>query len=215
MNSKFINVLMFAAGAAIGSVVTWKFIKTRYEQIAQEEIDSVKKTFTEMMSIRVDQNEESEDDTDISQERSRQINWSELEDLDEDEDNDDADSTEADFREYARLIDDYTNADKKGGAERVGKEPYVIAPYDFGELDNYHKFELTYYADGVLEDEDYNIIDDVDKLIGRDSLYTFGEYEDDAVFVRNENLRSDFQILKDYRTYSEARSAGPNKVDDE
>ena len=97
----------------------------------------------------------------------------------------------------------------------MAKAPYVIAPYDFGELDDYRKFELTYYADGVLEDEDYNIINDSEELIGRDSLNTFGEYEDDAVFVRNEALRSDFQILKDYRTYAEARSIGPNQVDDE
>ena len=95
------------------------------------------------------------------------------------------------------------------------REPYVIAPYDFGELDGYRKFELTYYADDVLEDEDYNIINDREDLIGRESLYTFGEFDDDAVFVRNEKLRSDFQILKDYRTYAEARSVGPNQVDDE
>ena len=95
------------------------------------------------------------------------------------------------------------------------KEPYVISPYDFGELDDYSQVELTYYADGTLEDEDYNIVTDADELIGRDSLYTFGEYEDDAVFVRNERLRADFQILKDYRTYAEARSVGPSKVDDE
>ena len=97
----------------------------------------------------------------------------------------------------------------------VAKSPYVIAPYDFGELDGYSQFELTYYSDDVLEDEDYNIVTDRDELIGADSLLTFGEYEEDAVFVRNERLRADFQILKDYRTYKQARSVGPDQVDDE
>ena len=221
MNSKFINVLLFAAGAAIGSAVTWKIVKKRYEQIAQEEIDSVKKAFTELAAIRQDQNDDAENETDVCQERPKQMNWSELEDLDEEDtdaefyEEDASDSAEADFREYARLLDNYTKNEGKGGAESMTREPYVIAPYDFGELDNYRKFELTYYADDVLEDEDYNIITDREELIGRDSLYTFGEYEDDAVFVRNEKLRSDFQILKDYRTYAEARSVGPNQVDDE
>ena len=41
----FKNVLIFAAGAAIGSAVTWKLIKTKYEQIANEEIESVKEFF--------------------------------------------------------------------------------------------------------------------------------------------------------------------------
>ena len=99
-------------------------------------------------------------------------------------------------------------------ANNIVKQPYVIAPYDFGELDDYSTFELTYYADGVLEDEDYNIVNDVKDLLGPKALTTFGEYEDDAVFVRNEELQADFQILKDYRTYAEARSIGPNQVDD-
>lgn len=221
MNSKFINVLMFTAGAAIGSLVTWKFIKERYERIAQEEIDSVKQAFSELASIRPNQNDDIEVEPDVCRERSRQIDWSELEDLDDDSEDsefyeeDAHDSAEADLREYGQIIDRYAKYDEKGGAETMTKEPYIIAPYDFGELDDYRKFELTYYADDILEDEDYNIINDRDELIGRDSLYTFGEYEDDAVFVRNEKLRADFQILKVHETYAESRSAGPNKVDDE
>ena len=94
------------------------------------------------------------------------------------------------------------------------KPPYVISPYDFGELDDYAQIELTYYLDGVLEDEDYHIVTDVDELIGPSALTSFGEYEDDSVFVRNDRLRTDFQILKDYRTYKEARSVGPTQVDE-
>ena len=41
MNHKVANVLAFVAGAVIGSAITWKFVKTKYERIAQEEIDSV------------------------------------------------------------------------------------------------------------------------------------------------------------------------------
>ena len=130
-----------------------------------------------------------------------------IEDLDEDEDADE------DLNDYARLVDDYTN--QKGGAETMEREPYVISPYDFGELDGYNQIELTYYADGTLEDEDYNVVTDVEELIGPKALTSFGEYEDDAVFVRNERLETDFQILKDYRTYKQARNVSPNRVDNE
>lgn len=222
MNYKFINLYMFAAGAVIGSAVTWKLVKNKYEQIAQEEIDSVKQAFTELSSIRQDEDQEDvmDHEPETHRERSRQINWSELEDL-EDEDAEFYEEDENDAavnglrEEYGRLVEPYINNDEKGGANKMTKEPYVIAPYDFGELDGYKRFELTYYADGILEDEDYNIVKDSEELIGRDSLYTFGEYEDDAVFVRNENLMADFQILKDYRTYAQARGTSPNQVDDE
>ena len=213
MNCKFINVLMFAAGAAIGSAVTWKVMKTKYEQIIQEEIDSVKEVFADRLGGCQEQADEHvEDDTEEERPgRTRQIDWAELEDLDEDEE--ESDFTEADLAEYARLVDNYTN--EKGGVDKVAKEPYVIAPYDFGELDGYEQVELTYYMDNILEDEDYHIVTDADELIGPKALTTFGEYEDDAVFVRNERLRADFQILKDYRTYDEAKHVGPNQVDDE
>lgn len=216
MNCKFINVLVFAAGAAIGSAVTWKLVKTKYEKIVQEEIESIKEAFADGFDDPNKQDDDSETaDEEDPNSGYEQINWDDLEDLDEDDDSD-----EADFNEYARLVEQYTNFDEKGGpedmAKDVSKEPYVISPYDFGELDGYHQIELTYYeGDDTLEDEEYNVITDRDELIGKKALQTFGEYEDDAVFVRNERLRTDFQILKDYRKYTEARSIGPNQVDDE
>lgn len=201
MKSKFINVIMFAAGAAIGSVVTWKIVEARYERIVQAELESIRETFAVVGS---DDNQEQTDDSDEEGQRecAGQINWEELEDLDENDDDDKA--------EYADIVRNYTS--EKGGAVIVTKEPYVISPYDFGEEDGYNQVELTYYADNILEDEDYNIVTNAEELIGPKALYTFGEYEDDSVFVRNEYLMTDFQILKDYRTYSEARSADPKRV---
>lgn len=210
MNCKFINVLMFTAGAAIGSVVTWKFVKNKYDRIVQEEVESVKETYYEMLAIR----QNGDDDADVEEvkdeineekqhEAVTRINWSDYEDLEDEEDSE----------EYANLVSNYTN--KEGGAVSMGTEPYVISPYDFGELDDYSEIELTYYeGDDTLEDDEGRIVSDREELIGPTALFTFGEYEDDAVFVRNERLRTDFQILKDYRSYAEARSIGPSKVDD-
>lgn len=209
MKSKFINVLVFAVGAAVGSAVTWKIVKDRYERIVQEEIESVKKVFAETLNdINTQEEENVEEDEEEPDVSFRQVSWDDIEDDDEEFD-------EGDMDEYEQLVKYYNR--EKGGPENMAtdvKKPYVISPYDFGELDGYRTFELTYYADGILEDEDYTIVPDPDDLLGPEALTTFGEYEDDAVFVRNEQLQADFQILKDYRTYAEARSIGPNQVDD-
>ena len=207
MKSKLFNVFMFAAGAAIGSAVTWKVLKTKYDKIIQEEIDSIKETFAEVYpEIKEQEEEPSEDDVDP-----RQINWDDLEDLDEEDDEYVPSQEELD--EYRDIARNYTN--EKGGAEEMSNDPYVISPYDFGEIDGYSTIELTYYMDNILEDENYHIVTDADELIGSKALTTFGEYEDDSVFVRNDRLRTDFQILKDYRTYDEAKHIGPDQVDDE
>lgn len=190
MNCKFTNIVMFAVGAAIGSAVTWKILKDKYERIVQEEIESVKEVFAGMVEANTEEDEETD-------EGHHQINWDEYEDLEEE------------LEEYAELTNLYSS--EKGGAEKVEvAKPYVISPYDFGEIDEFHTISLTYYADGVLEDDEQNIVTDVDELIGEQSLTTFGEYEDDSVFVRNERLQTDFEILKDPRTYAEANS--PNQV---
>lgn len=215
MNCKFINVLAFAVGAALGSAVTWKIVKDKYDRIVQDEIESVKKAFASgVPELPEKDDDHSEDDAEEEPEQKthRQINWANLEDLDEDED-DEYEPNDADLNEYARLLDQYTS--EKGGAEVMTKAPYVIDPNDCGEIDGYHQIELTYYADDVLEDDEYNIVTDIDELLGPKALTTFGEYEDDSVYVRNERLRTDFIVLRDPRTYEQARSIAPTQVDDE
>ena len=220
MNRKIINVIMFAAGAAIGSAVTWKILKDKYEKIVQEEIKSVKEVFSDRFNDSNEESSSEESGDEMSEEDPisdyRKINWEELEDLDPSElEEEEYQADEADKAEYEHL----TNIYKKGGPDDMPtsepREPYVIDPIEFGELDGYKTFELTYYEDGILEDEDYEIVKNPEEILGPDALGSFGEYEEDAVCVRNERLRADFQILKEYRTYDEARSIGPGRVDDE
>lgn len=186
MNCKLYSTLAFVAGAAIGSVVTWKYVKTKYEQIAQEEIDSVKEVFAR-----------------------KKLGESAEETLEEvrNGDNKTVIKPKPNLMEYASMIKDLGYSDNK---EEIYKEeeedeemsdgPYVIAPDEFDE-NGYETESLTYYADGIVTDSYDNVIDDVDDIIGLESLEHFGEYEDDSVFVRNDDLETDFEILKDYRNY--------------
>ena len=46
MNKSILNkAIIFAIGAAVGSVVTYKLVKTKYEQIANEEIEDVREYY--------------------------------------------------------------------------------------------------------------------------------------------------------------------------
>ena len=52
-----VKAFIFVAGAAIGSAVTWKVVKNKYEQITQEEIKSVKEEYsrlTKLMRMEID-----------------------------------------------------------------------------------------------------------------------------------------------------------------
>ena len=100
---------------------------------------------------------------------------------------------------YEKLIRGYKGED--GTVEKEQIKPYVISPEEFGEFGN-DTVSLTYYSDFVLADEDDEIIVDPESIIG-DALEHFGEYEDDAVHVRNENVECDYEILKSEKTFSE------------
>lgn len=175
MNKTILSSIgMFVAGAAIGSLVTWKLVKTKYERIAQEEIDSVKEVFSKR--------EEKSSEKDI------------------DEDNSETESLEDIIDESCYKTESTDKEEKK--EMHNSDRPYVITPEEFGDSD-YAIISLTYYTDGTVTNEKNKIVANVDELIGLDSLDHFGEYEDDSVFVRNDALQIDFEILKDWRDYSE------------
>ena len=62
---------------------------------------------------------------------------------------------------------------------------------------------LIYYNDGILADSDNNRIDDIESCIGYESLNHFGEYEDDSVYVRNDDAMTDYEVLLDESNYAD------------
>ena len=177
MSNNFGKFIFFAAGLALGSVVTWKFTKTKYERIAQEEIDSVKAVYSRKAE-KLEKPGKPEGAMYLSE------------------------AYDMLRSEYGKAFS--TEIVTEGEAEEtyITYEPYVIAPEEFDE-NGYETVSLTYFADKVLIDDDWNVVEDLDGTIGRDSLNHFGEYEEDSVFVRNDELKIDYEILYDPRNYSD------------
>lgn len=190
MKNKLMCVLAFSLGAAAGAAVSWKVIKTKYEQITREEIESVKEYYKN---------------------RSQAEDVHEEIDCEEDEEEDDENSTEL-LGEYRDIALGYIVEQKETNDM---KKPYIISPEEFGEEYEYDTETLLYYEDGVLADTDDNIINDVNGIIGFDSLNHFGEYEDDSVFVRNERLKIDYEVLRYEGTYSDVTRYNSYLSDDE
>ena len=199
MNSILSKTIIFAVGAAIGSAVTYKLVKDKYERIAQDEI-------AEMREYYRKKHEPMEEEFVEPEESIVKI-------------------TDADKRDYAAIVSRYTNdiseITEKGGVEAMEDDdeeyddkPVIILPEDFGEIADYDTVTLTYYADGVLEDENCDIIEDASDLVGDDFAEHFGEFEEDSVHVRNDKYHTYYQILQDIRTYAEANSINSHKDDE-
>ena len=184
-NTTLSNFLIFTVGAAVGSAVTWKLLKAKYERIAQEEIESVKEYFKTINDIHETKDEPiTEADEPCEDKPVYTIN-----------DAYDEMVRKLGYKNYSEI-----SKTEKKEVDDVEK-PYVISPEEFDEFDDYESSSLTYYEDGVLTDEEDNIVDDPDDIVGSDFANHFGEYEDDSVFIRNDRLKCDYEILKDYRKY--------------
>lgn len=211
MNNKVFGTILFTAGAVIGSLVTWKVVKTKYEDIAQEEIDSVKEEYTRLMvSMRKKLNDS--------------VTYKDDEDDESEEDADDDDFDDSTMTNYNKIVKSYRSSDEeennqneKEGEEKEEdndgvsymKAPYVISPDDFGSVPGYNVEPLDYFADGILADG-WGVELDIAETIGEDAVNHFGDYDDDVVYVRNEQTELEYEVTRDPRTYAEAVRTNPN-----
>lgn len=183
MRNLLTSAVIFTVGAVIGSAVTYKLLETKYKRIAQEEIDSVKEVFFGMHSESINQKETEDEQPKVANEKPN-------------------------IKDYTTVVKDsgYINYSDSNNVKKeeinVKGAPRVIPPDEFGEED-YAVVSLSYYADGVLADDWDKVIKDVANTVGEDFMNHFGEYEDDSVFVRNDDLETDYEILRDTRNFSD------------
>lgn len=185
MNDRLKLSLAFIAGVTAGALVAWKALENKYKQIADEEIESVKETFNRKM-------QKHEEETKQCTEKEK-------------------------YNAVVESLNYKQESSNKEGEKDMAEDAkvYVIPPESFGEYE-FKGESLTYYADKVLVfDSTDEVVENVDEIVGRNSLETFGQYEDDSVFVRNENLKRDFEILLDLRKYSDVVSKKPHQVTDD
>ena len=172
-------IVSFLAGAAFGSLAGILATKTYFKETAtaraNEDIESVKEYYR-----KKDESREAVTNQQIEKRAYEII-----------------------AEKYAVSDDKDISKKKEEGVEAVmEKRPYVIEPEEFGDLD-YEEVSLNYYDDGVLTYEDDTVIENVDELVGRESLSRFGEFEADTVYVRNDELETDFEIMADTKKYSD------------
>ena len=190
MNNKMFNVAMFAIGAAVGSIVTWKIMKDRCERMIQDEVKAFKEDWVKMTR---------EDEIEYT------VRTENDDELDEDEYDDE------DYSEYHTLAHSYSKNDEEGGGDEVPyiNGPYVISPDDFGIERDYAAWCLTYFNDGILAD-DYGQTYDIEEIIGEDALNHFGDYTDGVVHVCNERTLCYYEVTEDPRDFAEVHPDIPH-----
>lgn len=211
------NLLIFAAGAVVGGIVTWRIAKKTYEKIIADETEAAKKSAQDEIDIyktqledKIDNyvketsnsaSEESENDDDDEYEE-----VGEPEEEPEEEDEDEEYYAEPRYR-YNSYLNELEYFKGKERIDEIGQinVPYIINETDVGDKMDYDLIHLTFYADHILTDDANLPIKDIDEIVGPEALKCFLNEFVNIVYVRNERLGCDFEICRDLRRYADCR----------
>lgn len=202
------KVFTFLAGAALGSIVTYKVTERYFNKLIDQEIESVKETFKERLAKIeeseartnniigiIDPKEVSNDDKSILKEKVEAFGYAVGIDVAEEE-------TES--QQVEEIVSEEDDSEYTVPVE-VAREyipPYMITETEFGEFGNEEE-TLMFFTDGKIVDEGEELIVDPESVVGN----ALSEFERDPyierVYVRDENIEKDYIILKSEKTYQE------------
>lgn len=199
MHRTITNIFMLAVGAVIGSAVTWVYSQKKYSQLIQSEIEKTKEYYSDKESDKP----EEPDIQDPEEEKKKAVQTS-------------ADiinqsgydmSSYSDYTRFSKPKEEHPETVQKN-LETFGSDenfPVVIAPESYGEIEDYATHEYTYFKDGVVVDDDGDVIDPekVRSMLGIDFASHIGDFEADAVHIQNDLMKTYFEILAEPYDYND------------
>lgn len=184
MKSSVIAIVSFGLGAAVGTGATYIYIKKKYAQTVNDEIEAIRAKYAKPNS-----EEEVEAEPVVENSKGEELAKKNL--------------NKPDISEYAKqLRDNGYRVNYSDSEPEERKFVSYIEPDEFGADGEYDSVSLTYYADGVLADDMDEIVDDFIDIVGNFTTH-FGEYEDDVVYVRNDDRETYYEIVRDLRKYKD------------
>ncbi|HAH18436.1 MAG TPA: hypothetical protein DCL29_05445 [Eubacterium sp.] len=194
MNKTIIFALGVVVGAVGGVLGTRGYFKKKYETIADEEIKSVKLKYKydtttkkepeEVVRVNgvnkkfIDAEKRMVDYTSYYKGNAEKIAEMDLElDPGGPEDDDPDEARNAELREKMAV---------NHGIE-------VIDESDYGEFPHFDCRDMFYYTDGIIADENEEIVAEPDRLIG-DISKLVKDATDDYIYIRNNSISADFCI---------------------
>lgn len=171
------GLFIFAAGALAGTIAGARIAKKKYEEMANEEIEEIRayyKNKENKEEVKEEKVEEvKEETTEVTVEERKQYN---------------------DIIRRGNYMMYECEEDEE--EEVKNDEPYVIDASEFGT--NHCTMTCTYFADGVLVDDEDEVIEDAELVVGDHHVNIFKEYPNaTTVYVRNDIDGTDYEIIKD------------------
>lgn len=173
------DTIIFSVGFIAGAFITYFAVKKKFEALADEEISAMEEYYNKNNIKKAKNKNEAKDVHNGTNIKDKEI---------------------IDRVGYDKIPKNEGN--QKNMKEDYSTTPYVISDEEFEMDDEYDKEALIYYAgNDYLIDEDADEALEISIYIGREALNRFNQ--DNIVYVRNERLRTDYEIHKEDSEYEE------------
>ena len=194
------ETIIFSVGAAIGAASTYFILKDRFDKQRNEEQARDKEYYKELYSNKEEtQSEkvkEKPEDVEINIENAVMAEI------------DVKSGEEPDYNDIINKLN-YNQFSTKtpdmSGDPRPAKKPYQISMDDYNEDVSQIKKIISYFEDdGVCMDNDTKeVLDNVAKDIGIDNLELINTEGNDEVYIRNEQLGIDYNVVSEPGSYED------------
>lgn len=196
------ETIIFGAGAAIGAASTYFILKDQFNKQRNEEQARDKEYYKELYSNK----EETPSEEVVEVDAKGKIDVSEEGDITftpnkEEKEEPDYDDiiNKLNYNKYS------TKTPDMDGDPRPAKKPYQISMDDYNEDVSQIKKIISYFEDdGVCMDNDTKeVLDNVAKDIGIDNLELINTEGNDEIYIRNEQLGIDYNVVSEPGSYED------------
>lgn len=182
MNLK--NIIFLVGGGAIGAVTTYFCMKDKCNKLVDEETSAIKKYYEEKY------NTENEDKpNDIPEEVKKEP---------------EEEKEEPNYEEIIEKLN-YNEFSTRTSSNKKAKRPYLITEEDFvSDTTNVKKIISFFEDDEICMDNDTKeVLENVAQDIGNDCLEQINERGANEIYVRNEVLGIDYNVVSEPGSYED------------
>ena len=167
-------------GSATGVGVTYIYLKDKFEKALNEEVAGLKAHYVERDRELARKNEEKKKELEEKVYSDNEIN---------------------EFTDYTRLYTKEASSFSEvvDNDEDISAAAEIISNVDFDDpdFDNYRKISVDYFEDGaVFETLSGEELDGFELIAGDEWKSRFGEFTPSVAYVRNHDLKTDYEIIE-------------------
>lgn len=188
-------------GGTIGYIIAKKRLQPKYEKLAQQEIAEAKQYYRKEKkegALATPEGALAELAPEVASAARALVDYSKQSEREEDDSPEVQVEVTTSVFTGGRVHEEFDIEEEM--KSRQGKQAYIISREEFLEADpGFEQKTLTYYeGDNTLSDDTDEAIPIPDQILGEDALGSFGYGSQDprTVYVRNERLRLDFEVVK-------------------